>query len=143
MYTTRQEAYVDLSSLGAEGLHWSYVEHSMNVPWFYIALDRYTAGDRYRTMLQTMDPSVLATVMCSSSCEFSVVDVMLVSPPYINGTESWLMEKLLEFSRCHSKINGSVDLYLVPGKCYHTSEFALDLEDEKLEKCIYYNALNS
>lgn len=143
MYVTRHEAYVDLSGLGADGLHWSYVEHSLHEPWFYIALIRRSDGEAYRTMLQTMDPFVLATAICNSSRDFSVTDVMLVTPPYINGTESWLMEKLLEFSQCHNEKHGSLDLYLVPGKCYYTPKFAADLKNLKLERCIYYNARNT
>ena len=141
MYMTRQEAYVDLSPLGAEGLHWRYVEHSMHAPWFYITLTRHSDGYISRTMLQTMDPAVLATVICSASNELSVTDVMIVTPPYVNGTPSWQMEKLWEFSQCHSEEHGSLDSYLVTGKRYYTPELASDIEYLKLEKCIYYNAL--
>ena len=141
MYTTPQEAYVDLSALGAESLHWRYVEHSMHVPWFYITLTRHIDGYTSRTMLQTMDPSVLATVICSASNELSVTDVMIVTPPYVNGTPSWQMEKLWEFSQCHSVEHGSLDSYLVTGKRYYTPELGSDTEHLKLERCIYYNAL--
>ena len=140
MYMTRQEAYVDLSALGAEGLHWRFVEHGTYAAWFYIAITRSNAGDTSRTMLQTMDPSVLATLICSTSNNFSVTDVTLVTPPYINGTATWLMEKLLEFSQCHNEEHGSVDLYLVPGKHYYTPNIPSNLENIRLEKCIYYNA---
>lgn len=142
MYTTRQEAYVDLSALGAEGLHWRYVEHSMQAPWFYITLTRHIDGCTSRTMLQTMDPDVLATVICSASNELSVNDVMIVTPPYVNGTPSWQMEKLWEFSQCHSAEHGSLDSYLVTGKRYYTPELASDIELLRMEKCIYYNALD-
>ncbi|ALE00537.1 hypothetical protein PSYRMG_13380 [Pseudomonas syringae UMAF0158] len=143
MYVTRQEAYVDLSAFGTEGLHWRYVEHTMQAPWFYITLTRHSAGYPFKTMLQTMDPAVLATVICSSPNDLSVTDVMIVTPPYVNGTNSWLMEKLLEFSQCHNEENGSMDLYIVTGKCYYIPEPASDTDGLKLERCIYYNALSS
>lgn len=142
MYMTRQEAYVDLSPLGAEGLHWRYVEHSMHAPWFYITLTRHSDGYTSRTMLQTMDPTVLATVICSASNELCVTDVMIVTPPYVNGTPSWQMEKLWEFSQCHSEEHGSLDSYLVTGKRYYIPELASEIEYLKMEKCIYYNALD-
>ena len=90
-----------------------------------------------------MDPAVLASVICSASDELSVTDVMIVTPPYVNGTASWQMEKLLEFSQCHSEEHGSLDSYLVTGKRYNTSGLASDIETLQLEKCIYYNALDN
>lgn len=138
MYVTRQDAYIDLSGFGADGLHWSYVEHSLHVPWFYITLSRHSDGCTMRTMLQTMDPYVLATVICSPSHDLSVSDVMLVTPPYINGTESWQMEKLLEYTQCHTKEHGSFELFLVPGKDYYAPQVILSTKDLKLEQCIFY-----
>ncbi len=138
MYVTRQEAYVDLSELGADGLHWSYVEHSLHAPWFYITLSRHSDGCVMRTMLQTMDPYVLATVICSSSYDLCVSDVMLVTPPFINGTESWQMEKLLEYTQCHTQEHGSFEFFLVPGKDYYVPQVILSTEKLKQEKCIFY-----
>ncbi len=142
MYVTRREAYVDLSAIGAEGLHWTYVEQRIYAPWFYIELAGHNHEGSSRTMIQTMDPSVLATLTCSPSGDFSVVDVMLATPPHMNGTESWLMEKLLEFSQCHNEKYGSWDLYLVPGRSYCTPEMASGLKNFMQEKCIYYNSAN-
>jgi hypothetical protein len=138
MFTTRQEAYIELSGLNAEGLHWRYVEHSLHSPWFYITLTRYSEGASFQTMLQTMDPNVLATVICSSSHDLSVKDVMLVTPPFINGTECWLMENLLEFSQCHNEKYGSFDYFLVAGGHYYTPQPASDPTKLKLETCIFY-----
>lgn len=138
MYVTRQEAYIDLSELGADGLHWCYVEHSLHVPWFYITLSRDIDGYTMRTMLQTMDPSVLATVICSSSHELSVSDVMLVTPPYVNGTGSWQMEKLLEYTQCHAEEVGSFEFFLVPGKQYYAPQVNLAKKKLKLEQCTFY-----
>lgn len=140
MYVTRQEAYIDLSEFGADGLHWSYVEHSLQAPWFYITVSRYTDRCTMRTMLQTMDPYVLAAVICNPSDDLSVSDVMLVTPPYINGTESWQMEKLLEYTQCHTEEHGSFEFFLVPGKHYYVPQFNLSTKNLTLEQCIFYKS---
>lgn len=141
MYMTRQEAYIDLSGLSSEGLHWRYVEHSRHSALFYITLTRYSEGASFQTMLQTMDPHVLATLICSSSHNLAVNDVMLVTPPFINGTESWLMENLLEFSQCHNAKHGSFDYFLVPRGHYYTPQPVSDPTMLIFEKCIFYKKI--
>ncbi|MEQ7922484.1 hypothetical protein ABQX22_25045 [Xanthomonas sp. WHRI 1810A] len=140
MYVTRQEAYVDLSEIGADGLYWSYVEHSLHTPWFYITLSRHSDGGVTRTMLETMDPYILAKVICSPAPGLSVSGVMLVTPAYVNGTETWQMEKLLEYTQCHFEEHGSFELFRVPGKHYYTPQVVFNTKQTKLKECVFYRS---
>lgn len=140
MYVTRQEAYIDLSEFDADGLHWSYVEHSLHAPWFYITLSRHSDGCTKRSMLQTMDPHILATVICRPTHDSSVSNVMLVTPPYINGTASWQMEELLEYTQCHTKEHGSFESFVVPGKHYYVPQVILSTNNLMPEQCIFYKS---
>lgn len=142
MYQTQKAAYVDFSALGSDSLHWRYVEHTLNAPWFYIPLTRNIGTEQFKTMLQTMDPAVLTAVVGSSLENIEIGDVMLVTPSFMNGTETWQMEKLIEFAQCHSKIFGSFDVFRVAGdRVYATNtEIGPDGLDE-VEKSVIYKSL--
>lgn len=142
MYQTQKAAYVDFSELGSHGLHWRYVEHSLNEPWFYISLTRRVGAGKLKTMLQTMDPAVLHALVANSVENIEVGDVMLVTPSFINGTGKWLMETLLEFSQFDSKIWGRFDVFRVTGnRTYTTNPQVEPGELDENEGSIIYRSI--
>ncbi len=50
------------------------------------------------------------------------------------------MEKLLEYTQCHSEEHGSFEFFLVPGKHYYAPQVILCTKNLKLEQCIFYKS---
>jgi hypothetical protein len=131
------------SPTGENGcFHWSCVEHSLALPWFYAAV--VASKDQTTAMVQVMDPTILIELLEQNGETIQIKDVQLVTPPCMNGSESWKMEKLLEFSLCHNKYEGSFEVYEVENGCYTTLQLTQESTNNDVEKIVIYkrDALN-
>ena len=141
MFLTHRAAFIDSQGLEDGIFHWSCVEHSLNLPWFYISLTKTTAQGALMTMLQTMDPSILAVCTTKHPDDVSVREVMLVSPSHLNGTGTWRMEKLMDYARYHSETVGSFDVFKVEGgRIYSTNGGAAMNVTGDAERTVFYSA---
>ena len=133
-----------LSELGSESdaLHWTAVEHTLNLPWFYISLLRVTPTGTRKSMIQIMDPTLLCRLIQTRPQHTVIETIKLVSPDYLNGSGDWKMETLVELTIYHSSSYGSIEAYSVEGdKIYYQPDnhiSAADLISKAIEKQVIY-----
>ena len=129
------------SPTGENGcLHWGCVEHSLALPWFYVAV--VASKNQNTAMVQVMDPTIFIELLEQHGKTIRITDVQLVTPPSINGSERWKMERLLEFSLLHNKHGGSFECYEVENGCYTTLQEALESTKNDVEKNLIYKRDN-
>src|SRR5471032_1245390 len=97
MFRTTREAELSRPVFVGEDIRlWSYVEHGLQLPWFYVRLVHHEDGIRISRMLMLSNIEMLQSVQSQRTSSSWVEDVQLVSPGYLNKTGRWLMEPLLE-----------------------------------------------
>lgn len=84
--------------LGEDVQLWSYIEHGLHVPWFYVRLVHHEDGLQMSRMLMLSNVETLQSVLTEKTSKAWVEDVQLVSPSYVNKSDRWLMEPLLELT---------------------------------------------
>jgi hypothetical protein len=131
-----------LGSPGRENecFHWGCVEHSLELPWFYVAV--VASKNQNTTMVQVMDPIIFIELLEGHGKTIRITDVQLVTPPIINGSEMWKMERLLEFSLLHYKHGGRFECYEVDNGCYTTLQEGLERRENYLGKLLIYKRDN-
>ena len=97
MFRTTREAELSRPVFVGEDIRlWSYVEHGLQLPWFYVRLAHHEDGMRMNRMLMLSNVEMLQSLLSQRTQSSWVEDVQLVSPGYFNKTGRWLMEPLLE-----------------------------------------------
>lgn len=97
MFRTYRHAELPGNALfGDEIQRWSYIEHGLHRPWFYVTVAEQHEGVTLRNMLMLPSEEVLESLVKQQREELYVESVLLVSPAYINKSERWLMEPLIE-----------------------------------------------
>jgi hypothetical protein len=96
--TTRDAAIPRPAFLGEDVQLWSYIEHGLHVPWFYVRLVHLEDGLQMSHMLMLSKVETLQSVLTEKTSTAWVEDVQLVSPSYVNKSDRWLMEPLLELT---------------------------------------------
>lgn len=125
------------SPTGQNGcFHWSCIEHSLALPWFYAAV--FASKDHTTTMVQVMDPTIFIELLEQHGVTIQIKDVQIVTPPCMNGSESWKMEKLLEFSVYQNQHEGSFEFYEVEGGYYSTLQLTQESTINDVEKTVIY-----
>lgn len=95
---------------------WAYTGHGVQLPWFHVSL--LIKDNRFG---QVIFASSLSQVMqLKSSCgDEGSLEVMLVTPPYLNGTAQWKMEELREVWRTSDPPN---TIYVVQGSRHYAED---------------------
>lgn len=98
MFNTYPQAELWLGSLANQGGQrtWSFVEQDGFTPWFYVQIGRQKRSVKETYMLMLGSTAELGQLIEEQSERMWLEQAYLVSPPFINNTESWLMETLLE-----------------------------------------------
>lgn len=103
MFRTHKHAEIPISALfGDEARLWSYVEHGLHRPWFYVTLTERHDELTLRNMLMASDVRILESLLSKQHRDMKIEAVQLVSPSYINESSRWMMEPLLELSQVTS-----------------------------------------
>lgn len=137
MFRTHPSTSLGPYTSGSDSFYWSCIEHNLALPWFYIALKN--KASQTTTMLQIMDPRVFSELSTQGDETNLIEYVQLVSPPYMNGSSTWKMEKLCGFSYGHSQDLGSFEIYeLEHNKIYTTLETKELYRNIKFEKIPIY-----
>lgn len=103
MFRTHKHAEIPISALfGDEARLWSYVEHGLHRPWFYVTLVERHDELTLRNMLMASDVRILESLLSEQHEEMRIEAVQLVSPSYMNESSRWMMEPLLELSQVNS-----------------------------------------
>lgn len=96
---------------GAPTKVWSYVAHGLVVPWFHVDV---TDGVGGRIVFATYLDQWLP--LLQPARETVVSSVRLVSPFWLNGTDDWMMEPLVEVWRGTEPVGGGdAYVYVVKG----------------------------
>ncbi|MGM0826278.1 MAG: hypothetical protein ACQEUY_16375 [Pseudomonadota bacterium] len=75
---------------------WNRVELSIDDLWYYVTANHSHHEEKKRRYYLLTDVKELAELVQETSDIFWIECVMLVTPPRINGTESWQMYRLKE-----------------------------------------------
>lgn len=144
MFLTTPDAHDQIRSrLAGEGRDaWNFVTLPLNSPWFcltYRFLDPQALG--YETMLLSK-PEQIADILSQAGTDFSVDQILLISPGCMNRTESWQMEPLAEVWRGRRSENSfATDVYyLQDGRRYVDSPFDIEHSDlQELTPVVSFN----
>lgn len=92
MFLTSKEMHIDLpQDLIEDGWHqWHTITQVLPTRWFHLRY--FTADLSAEHTLMTVDLDVVQNINTDPS--FSLVNVSLVSPPHMNGTEEWTLSPL-------------------------------------------------
>lgn len=85
-------AYLDEDSTQ----YWQYVEQTTHCPWFYVRVGRQQGIEALASMVMLPSISALEQLLNEQGAEIWLLDVQLVSPAYLNGSDGWKMGRLLE-----------------------------------------------
>lgn len=75
---------------------WSRVELAYDDIWFYVSTGYTRVGGKVRRYYLFTKPSDLVALIDESRDTFWIERVMIVTPPWMNGTGSWQMSQLKE-----------------------------------------------
>lgn len=95
MFLTRRDAEQQPSNMfGADHQSWYFVEQSIHSPWFYVSWVSRLGEATITDTLMIGDIPTLEIFLARAGAESWIDDVQLVSPGWLNGTGTWLMEPL-------------------------------------------------
>lgn len=100
MFLTYEHAKIDEFGLfGRDPNSWTYVEHNIHRPWFYVAARE--PGDDFcrHPMLMLSNEQLLQSLVSDQGKGLLVESVMVVTPDHINRSGHWLMEPLKSIVR--------------------------------------------
>ena len=118
------------SAFAGDGHHvWSQVELVLSRPWFFVSFlqrngEEETVGNIFLSLLEQ-----LIELSKLQSPVFSVNEVLLVSPGWLNETGGWQMERLHSVWRC-ADTSGAVLYRLEGGREYVESPSAGNNHDQ-------------
>lgn len=141
MFRTYRHAELPGNALfGDEIQRWSYIEHGLHRPWFYVTVIEHHEDTTLRNMLMLPDEQVLESLTEQQSENSYIERIMLVSPAYMNKTSRWSMEELIEL-RLISNIKSREYSYAyrIDGGRQYMDNNSTELKEEKYrtEKTIY------
>lgn len=123
---------------------WSYAELMVNSVWFYADCKLTDGVDTVTSTYLLSRSSQIGDLVINP--DITIRSIYLVSPPYINGTESWSMSPLVKVSvglLTHEEYESKVEIYEFANgnKCYSCSEVKNDERITKI-KIVYCQELH-
>lgn len=119
MFRTSQRAEIPIGGLyGDEFRLWTFVEHGLHTPWFYVTVAEYQSGQALYTMFLVQEVCALEALLASQNAALKVTEVQLVSPRHMNKNDRWLMEPLLELVQISCQGAHSFEYCVEGGKWY-------------------------
>lgn len=99
MFRTHADAQIPTGDFyDGEAQLWSVVEHSLQVPWFYVTLAERRGEQTTKTMVLVHEIYAFEALLADQCEMIEVADIQLVSPPHLNNGDRWLMEPLIELT---------------------------------------------
>lgn len=97
-----------------EGTHrWAYIAQTTNSEWFFVTYE--TVGDGVSSQQQFLIPTVpvLLGLAARDTSEKYIQGIQLVSPPWLNEKNGWLMEPIQAIHRvgeriCYELVDGQM-----------------------------------
>jgi hypothetical protein len=125
MFITHKPAEIFLDAyLGDDATqYWQYVEQTTHCPWFYVKVGRRQGSEALTSMVLIPSISALEQLLNEQGVDIWLIDVLLVSPAYLNGSEGWKMERLLEVRETVDDISaGATYVYSLEGGHIYTED---------------------
>ncbi|WEK28483.1 MAG: hypothetical protein P0Y58_16375 [Candidatus Pseudomonas phytovorans] len=140
MFITHKQAELALGELLGDGSTqcWQYVEQTTHCPWFYVKVAFQQDNEAFTSMLMLPSISSLEQVISEQTAGLRLLDVQLVSPGYLNGSDGWMMEKLLELRETVDDIREeAVYVYSLEGGKIYTEGLGSAEADTKSVRIIF------
>ena len=139
MFRTYRKAELPGNALfGDEIQRWSYIEHSLHRPWFYLNVAEQHEGNTIRNMLMLPDEQALESLVEQQNESLHIESIQLVSPAHINNSNKWLMETLIELKLIKSlKSKQYAYTYHIEGGKNYIDDNSSEFNKYKTEKTIY------
>lgn len=139
MFRTYRHAELPGNALfGDEIQRWSYIEHGLHRPWFYVTVTEQHEGVTLRNMLMLPNEHVLESLIEQESERIHIESVLLVSPAYINKGKRWLMEPLIELRSIKSlKSKQNAYMYYTDGGNRYIDDDSKEFKKYSTERIIY------
>lgn len=118
MFITHKNAEISLGAyLGDDSTqYWQCVEQTTHCPWFYVKVGRQQGSEVLASMVLIPSISALEQLLSEQGPDIWLIDVQLVSPAYLNGSDGWRMERLLEVREAVDDTNdGASCVYSMEG----------------------------
>lgn len=125
MFITHKHAEISLGAyLGDSSVQcWQYIEQTTHCPWFYVTVGRRHDCETLTSMILIPSVSALEQLIGEEGTDIWLLDVQLVSPAYLNGSDGWKMEKLLEIREAVDETNKEATyVYSLEGGHIYTEE---------------------
>ncbi|MNF98321.1 hypothetical protein D3C84_811770 [compost metagenome] len=129
MFVTYKQAEIPIGFyLGDENTqHWQYVEQTLHCPWFYVGLARRSGEEIMNSMLLIPSTQAFEQLLEQQGKDIWLKDVQLVTPGYMNGSDFWKMELLLEICEVIDDRDNSYSyVYKLEGERLYSENRQLD-----------------
>lgn len=134
MLVTYAQAEVPLGLMAGkpEIRHWRYAELSFNSVWLYVSIGYARSGAERQCTLLMPELREFEQLLNDCGDELWIEDVMVVSPGDINGSGTWMMERLGTLEEAADEQTGEyIYIYVLEnGKRYTETEL---IESAKLQ----------
>ncbi|WPE25769.1 hypothetical protein PshuTeo1_14780 [Pseudomonas hunanensis] len=90
-------------------------------PWYQVAVKEVDNGKEVSRMFLLGDVSILDDVLEKQCDDFKVSEVYLVSPPWMNGSGDWAMNKVMSLIVGRGEAGGKVSMHKIADGVVYTS----------------------
>lgn len=140
MFKTYSHAELGTAAVFGEAgaRHWQFVELEMHYPWFYIELVRDYGDDIVGSMLMIPTVPILQQILLELDERSWLTQAHLMSPGYLRGGNTWVMEPLIEVSVAEDYA-GTIEgyVYRVEGGACYSFQHAADHNNLKVTEVIF------
>lgn len=140
MFITHKQAEIFLSAYLGDDVtqYWQYVEQTTHCPWFYVKVGRQQGTEALTSMVLIPSISALEQLLNEQGADIWLLDVQLVSPAYLNGSNEWKMERLLEVRETVDDISsGAAYVYSLEGGHIYTEDLGSGRPDSQSPRIIF------
>ena len=142
MFQTYLHARISSHPEFSEPQLWEEIEHDIHRPWFYVGVvGAFDEGLECRRMILVGHERSLQSLLQAQSSTWRVESVQVMTPSYVNGTDTWQLEvldQLLVFADAAAE--PTVSYAVQGGRVYVTGEAQLTLGGHSSE-LIYSHAM--
>lgn len=139
MFRTHKQAEIPSNELyGGNARLWSVVEQSLHSPWFYVSVLEGHPGHTLCTMLMVQEVPVLESLLALQSETMKIENVQLVTPSYLNNTDSWRMEGLSELVQLGSADSHCYQFLVESGRRYVDGDDAVQMSGQWIDRRVIY-----
>lgn len=104
MFKTQNLDMVGLPGMFGEGLvHWHSVSRGIAIHWYHVSVKQRHEG-RFISQVEMLNDETMLGELISAQCEDLVItELQAVTPPWMNKSGRWQMEKLVKVSIGYDK----------------------------------------